>query len=196
MYQRIVNRTCRLGIEDCPVDLVEPDIFFAPGAEGEKRLLRKEAAEKIEQMFETAKKEKIMLAGVSGYRSYERQKQIYETSVKDKGMEHTSRFIAPPGASEHQTGLAMDVSCESEGYELEETFASTKEGIWLRKNASLFGFIIRYPKGKEGITGYDYEPWHIRYVTPSFAFYLTKLNVTLEEYQKIIAHVPFQNASE
>lgn len=195
MYQRIVNRTCRLGIEDCPVDLVEPDIFFAPGTVGEKRLLRKEAAEQIEQMFAHAKKENILLAGVSGYRSYERQKQIYEKSVKEKGIEHTRRYLAPPGASEHQTGLAMDVSCASEKYELEETFAGTKEGIWLRKNASLFGFIIRYPKGKENITGYGYEPWHIRYVTPSFACYLTKLNMTLEEYQKIIVHVPLQDVS-
>lgn len=186
MYQRIVNRTYRLGIEDRPADLVEPGIFFAPESVGEKRFLRKEAAEKIEQMFESAKKQNIMLAGVSGYRSYERQKQIFETSVKEKGMEHAKRYIAPPGASEHQTGLAMDVSCESEKYELEETFAKTREGIWLRKNAYLFGFIIRYPKGKESITGYAYEPWHIRYVTPPFAFYLTKLNLTMEEYQSVI----------
>ena len=91
-------------------------------------------------------------------------KKLYANNVKRKGQEHTDRFSAKPGHSEHQTGLTMDVSSKSANNELELTFANTKEGKWLKENAHRAGFIIRYPKGKESITGYAYEPWHIRYV--------------------------------
>lgn len=180
-YHFIVNKEHRLKSCDRPADLVEPDVTFAPQSEGEKRLLRKEPAWYLERLFCEAEKQGIALAAVSGYRSYERQQQIYEHSLKTKGKEHTQRYIAPPGGSEHQTGLAMDISCEALRYELEEEFEQTKEGIWLKKNAPLFGFVIRYPKGKEEITGYAYEPWHIRYVTKALAYYISKLELTVEE---------------
>ena len=87
-----------------------------------------------------------------------------------------------PGASEHQTGLALDVSCQAVDYQLDERFGETREGRWLKRCAPLYGFILRYPKGKEHITGYGWEPWHIRYVTRSLALYLTLTGLTLEEY--------------
>lgn len=181
-YHILVNKEHRLGREDCPADLEEAKICFAPETEPEKRLLRKEAARNLKEMFQRAEEEGIYLAAVSGYRSYERQEEIYQNSLLTKGKEHTEKYIAPPGGSEHQTGLAMDVSCQEMDYELEEEFEQTEAGIWIQKNASLFGFILRYPKGRENITGYAYEPWHIRYVTKDLAFYLTKMNLTLEEY--------------
>ena len=184
-YDVVINPSHVLTDGMRPNDLWEPDIRWSDDAEGEKRLMRKEAARYIEQMFDNAELEGLHLLGVSGYRSYERQQEIYTESLKKRGEAHTKKYIAMPGTSEHQSGLAMDVSCEELQGQLEETFAQTKEGMWLAKNASLYGFIIRYPKGKEAVTGYAYEPWHIRYVTKPLAFYLTKMGLVLEEYHNI-----------
>ena len=112
------------------------------------------------------------LYGISGYRSYQCQKQLYGQNP----------YVAAPGTSEHQSGLALDVSCAEAGFALTEEFAFTSEGSWLSRNASLFGFIIRYPKGKENITGFPWEPWHIRYVTRALSNYLALTGQTLEEY--------------
>jgi hypothetical protein len=87
-----------------------------------------------------------------------------------------------PGSSEHQTGLSIDVSSDSVGCALEESFGATADGKWLAKNCHKYGFIIRYPKNKTKITGYSYEPWHIRYVGRKLATYLYKNDLTLEEY--------------
>lgn len=186
-YHFVINKQHRLGPNDRPGDLVEPDIVFAPAVEGEKRFLRKAAAWHLEKLFKRAEEQRLHLAAVSGYRSYQRQEEIYANSLAVKGRVHTERYIAPPGGSEHQTGLAMDLSCDKIHYELEEEFEQTPEGIWLKKNAFLFGFIIRYPRGKEEITGYAYEPWHIRYVTRALAYYLTKMQLTLEEYTALVS---------
>ena len=78
--------------------------------------------------------------------------------------------------------VALDVSCQAVDYQLDERFGETREGRWLKRCAPLYGFILRYPKGKEHITGYGWEPWHIRYVTRSLALYLTLTGLTLEEY--------------
>ena len=96
-----------------------------------------------------------------------------------------NQYVAKPGTSEHQTGLALDVSSPEVDYELEEIFAETPEGKWLAVYAPMFGFILRYPKGKENITGYAYEPWHIRYVGKSLSLYLSLTGMTLEEYHQI-----------
>lgn len=181
-YHFLINRQHPMQNQVIPGDLMEPAIPFAPDSVGEKRLLRRKAALALEDLFQGARRDEIYLAGVSGFRSYERQKEIYEESMRTKGAEHTHRYIAKPGTSEHHSGLAMDVSCEEVEYDLVDEFEQTREGIWLRKNAFLYGYIIRYPRGKEKITGYACEPWHIRYVTPSLAYFLYKMNLTLEEY--------------
>ncbi len=113
---------------------------------------------------------------ISGFRSYDYQEKIYNIYVKEFGEEKTNTFSAKPGHSEHQTGLAIDL-CEDS-----DKFIGTKEDIWLQKNAYKFGFIIRYPKGKEKITGYKYEPWHLRYVGRKYAKVIFTRGLTLEEY--------------
>jgi len=118
----------------------------------------------------------VKLKIVSGFRSYDYQEKIYNIYVKEFGEEKTNTFSAKPGHSEHQTGLAIDI-CEDS-----DKFIGTKEDIWLQKNAYKFGFIIRYPKGKEYITGYKYEPWHLRYVGKKYAKTIFARGLTLEEY--------------
>ena len=140
------------------------------------------AAKALEKMFHAAEKKNVILCGVSGYRSYERQKSIYNRNVALHGKKATDALSAKPGSSEHQTGLTIDVSASSVSYLLTQRFADTKEGKWLAKNAHKYGYIVRYPKGKSKITGYSYEPWHIRYVGVTVATYLYKNKLTLEEY--------------
>jgi len=113
---------------------------------------------------------------VSGYRSYNRQNTIYNNYVKNYGQASADTFSARPGHSEHQTGLAFDIG------KIDDNFGNTPAGTWLKNNAHYYGFIIRYPKGKENITGYKYEPWHIRYLGVSIATDIYNKGVTLEEY--------------
>lgn len=169
-----INKNNNLSGDYEPQDLVYTNIRFL----NDKFLsrLRSEAAQNLENLFVTAESEGIYLYGVSGYRSYDYQGQIYNP---------TSGYSAAPGSSEHQLGLAMDVSNESIGCNLIEEFGESAEGIWLRENCHKFGFIIRYPKDKEEITGYKYEPWHIRYVGINLATILMEKNITLEEYYKL-----------
>ena len=160
---------------------MQPDIPFTVAGDSAQKLLRREAAEALEQLFRQAARAGIRLYGVSGYRSYERQQEIYTRKVSQRGEEAT-RFNAPPGHSEHQTGLAIDVSSPSVDYRLVQAFGDTPEGRWLARHAAEAGFIIRYPAGKECITGYAYEPWHLRYVGVPAARYLMEHGLTLEEY--------------
>ena len=178
----LVNKEHALPKNYVPENMVVPNILFDIIKYDDKKLLRKEAATAIELLFEAATDEGYILYGVSGYRSYERQFKIFTTNLVRKGKTHTLRYSAVPGTSEHQTGLAMDVSIKSLGYKLIPSFASTPEAIWLADNAHYYGYIIRYPKDKTDITGYAYEPWHIRYVGIGLATYLYDNNLTLEEY--------------
>ena len=144
--------------------------------------LRKEAADALKRMFDAAKQEGIYLYARSGYRSYQTQVNLFENYARQHGEEEANKFSAKPGHSEHQTGLTMDVTSESVNFQLTESFGETKEGIWLKENAHKFGFIIRYPKDKEHITGYIYEPWHIRYLGVDLATEITEMGLTYEEY--------------
>lgn len=124
-----------------------------------------------------ASAEGVELKIISGFRSYNSQKSIYNNYVKRDGKTQADTYSARAGHSEHQTGLAIDVNS------LNFDFADTKEGQWLQNNAYKYGFIIRYPKGKENITGYRYEPWHLRYIGDlSKELYNGGDWVTLEEY--------------
>ena len=178
----LVNKEYSLPSDYEPDDLIVPNITFSIDYESEKKYIRKEAAEALEQMFADAAKENLELVAVSGYRSYTRQEEIYEKNLKTRGTTHTNQYSAKPGYSEHQTGLVMDISCKSEGYDLQESFGDTPEGEWVAKNACSYGYIIRYPKDKSEITGYAFEPWHLRYVGVPLATYLTENNLTLDEY--------------
>ena len=112
----------------------------------------------------------------SGFRSYSYQSQIYNNYVSIYGQSTADTFSARPGHSEHQTGLAIDVNS------IDDSFAGTPEAIWLEEHAHEYGFIIRYPKGKENITGYKYEPWHLRYLGKDTATAVYNSGLTLEEY--------------
>ena len=113
---------------------------------------------------------------LSGYRSYTTQQNLYNNYVATYGQEEADTFSAKPGTSEHQTGLAMDVGW------IDDAYGETASGKWLAENCHKYGFIIRYPKGKEDITGYKYEPWHIRYLGVDIATDVYQSGLCLEEY--------------
>ena len=184
-YTVLVNRDYPISKDYVPADLVVPNVPFSYYGIYEKSYMRKRAAGALEELFAAAREDGYILKAVSAYRSYERQTQIYNNNVRTRGEAVTNKVSAMPGSSEHQTGLAIDVSADSVGCALEEYFGKSAEGKWLKKNCHKFGFIIRYPKNKSKITGYSYEPWHIRYVGPNLAKYLKKNKLTLEEYYKL-----------
>ncbi len=152
-------------------------------ASGQK--LSKPAAAAFEKLVAAAKENDHTIKLISGFRSYETQQQLYKNYVLKDG-DYASEYSAEPGHSEHQTGLAADVSSPSVEYDLIQRFGETKEGIWLAENAHKFGFIVRYNAGKEDITGYIYEPWHIRYVGKEAALEMHLQNLTLEEYLNLM----------
>lgn len=180
----LVNKSYKLPDNYKPDDLVEPEIPFIFTEKSDKRLMRKEAAGALEKLVAAAKKDGIWLAGVSGFRSQATQKSLFERYVKKDGEEAARKYSAVPGHSEHQTGLAMDVSGSDGKCAASDCFAGTKEANWLDAHAPDYGFIIRYPKGKEEITGYQYEPWHLRYVGIETAKEIHEKGITLEEYME------------
>lgn len=186
----LVNKMFALPDSYNPTDLVKPNVSFSFGDQTiEKSLMRQEAAIALEKMFVEAKASGIELYAVSGYRSYERQRVIFDAEVKKSGEEKAAQVVAIPGNSEHQSGLAMDISAKSANLSLTESFGETTEGKWLAANAHKYGFILRYPKGKESITGYQYEPWHFRYVGVDAAQTIFEKNITLEEYFDIVEKI-------
>lgn len=142
-----------------------------------------EAVAQLKKMFKVAKEEigKDMKS-VSGFRSYDHQKRIYNKYVKRDGVEKASTYSAQPGHSEHQTGLAFDIGGKDSKYWVNDSFVKTEEAGWLKDNAHRFGFILRYPKDKTHITGYKFEPWHFRYIGVEHATEIYENNLTLEEY--------------
>jgi len=178
----LVNKQFALPEKYEPSDLVYPDVPFTFKEKIEKRKMRKEAAAALEKLFAGAKKDGISLAGVSAYRSNATQKSIFNNYVKNDGEEKAKTYSAVPGHSEHETGLAIDVSGSDGKCAAQDCFGGTKEAEWLAKHSAEYGFIIRYLKGKESITGYQYEPWHIRYVGTQAAKEIASKGITLEEY--------------
>lgn len=186
----LVNKQYAFPSDYTPSDLVRPDVPFSFGNEDlEKSYLRKEAAEALEKMFHSANKKGINLYAVSGYRSYDRQAMLFDAEVSQVGKKKAVLVVAIPGSSEHQSGLAMDISSKSANLVLSEEFGKTTEGKWLAKNAHKYGYILRYPKGKETITGYQFEPWHFRYVGKEAAKVIYENNWTLEEYFHIVEKI-------
>jgi len=176
----VVNKELALAPDFHPEDLVQPDVIWAEVSN--YRYMRAEAAEALEDLFNHASEEGITLYGRTGYRSYEAQENIFINFVNNHGYEEARTFSAKPGQSEHQTGLAMDITADSVDGRLSSDFGSTEEGRWVEENAHLHGYIIRYPRDKEEITGYIYEPWHIRYVGVDLAKELYESGLTMEEY--------------
>lgn len=177
-----VNKNRRLPVGYTPSDLVEPNVSHTKPEGDERRKLRAEAAEALEKLFSAAAEDGLELAAISGYRSNQLQATLYNNSIARNGQAHADQFSARPGTSEHESGLAMDISAAVVAFSLEQVFENTDEGRWLSENSYHHGFIIRYPKGKEEITGYAFEPWHVRYVGNELAEHLYKNELTLEEY--------------
>ena len=148
---------------------------------GMRQSMRADAATALEEMFAAAKAEKVPLSSVSGYRSYTKQETIYSRKQKTAGQETADSLVALPGSSEHQLGLAMDVAQKSSS-QLNGGFGKTKAGKWVAENAWRYGFIVRYPEGKESITGITYEPWHVRYVGKEYAKAIYQSGEPLEVY--------------
>lgn len=157
----LVNKNNKLAIDYEPNTLVDSDIAFEEYIDCKQ--LDERTSNAAKEMFNAALKENINLIAISGYRSYSVQENLYNSRVEVKGIEKTRQYTAEPGASEHQTGLAIDIVCNDYPY-LDEEFENTNAFKWLFNNCYKYGFILRYQKGKEDITGYNYEPWHFRYI--------------------------------
>ena len=148
---------------------------YAPG-------LRSETSNALAQLTNAASSAGIGLKTLSGYRSYETQAATYSRWVARDGQALADTYSARPGHSEHQTGLAVDVGASNGVCDLETCFGNTAEGKWVAANAQNYGFIIRYPNGKDAITGYQYEPWHLRYVGVDVAKAVVASGLTLDQY--------------
>ena len=179
-YLSLVNRDNVLDKTYVPNDLVNADSNYKKDI-----LIRKKVLDMFNLMKLEALRDGYEIDIMSGYRPYEYQAKIYDKLVRDKGLNYAFRYIAPAGASEHQSGLAIDICVYRNGKcYIEHEISNFKEIKWLHSNAHRFGFILRYPSNKEDITGYNYEPWHFRYVG-NIASYIFYNNLTLEEYKNL-----------
>jgi len=180
----VVNKMRQLNpIDYAPAQLVDPDIKLRFDPAYSEMLVSTVIAAPLKQLVEGASKDGLSLMLASGYRSYLAQQSIYNISVNDIGQAATDQQNARPGYSEHQTGLAVDMEPTSRNCETLTCFADTPEGKWLADNAYKYGFIIRYPQNKQNVTGYSYEPWHIRYVGIDLSTQMHSSHIeTLEEF--------------
>lgn len=140
------------------------------------------ANEHLNTLIQNGNSEGLNLVLRSAFRSYDTQANLYQQYVARDGKKKADTYSAQPGHSEHQTGLAFDLGNTEGSDDFLESFEDTKEGQWLARHAHEYGFIIRYPKGKSDITGYQYEPWHLRYLGKETATKVYESGHTLEEY--------------
>lgn len=175
----IANKHYALQMNYVPNNLVPLDSKYNIGKNNQ---LVKEAKEAFENLCQAAERQGYHIRGISGYRSYDYQRKLYDEYVAQDGVEKADTYSSRPGHSDHQTGFAIDVSNESVPY---TSFENTKEFYWMQNNAYLYGFILRFPKGKEYITGYQYESWHYRYVGIDIATYIQESQITFEEYYEM-----------
>lgn len=190
-YLFLVNRDYAISSAYKPDDLVMPNVRRT----GDSVLLRKDAAAALEEMFMDAMEVGHTLVAVSGYRSYKTQSNIFARKVNNVGKRAAMLLVAPPGTSEHQLGLAMDIGCKGDTG-LESSFGRTQDGIWVAENCHRYGFIIRYKEEWTDITGYAYEPWHLRYVGVEHATRIHELDIPLEYYIEELRNVQFSLLTE
>jgi D-alanyl-D-alanine carboxypeptidase len=166
-----------------PLDYAADDLTTMPSIpRGSDQKLRAEAAAALVSMHAAAEAADSGFSISTANRTYEHQKGIYDSSVAERGVEVTDRGIARPGYSEHQTGWSVDVF-DIEDCRLEQCFGDRPAGVWVAEHGWKYGFIIRYPEGKEDVTGYKWEPWHLRYVGVDLATEMRNTGVTtLEEF--------------
>ena len=191
--QFLVNKTHTLKSDYVPSDMVYMSNYMDAGS---GVMMRRDAAVAMGRMARDAANQGVSsLYALSGYRSYSTQSWLYDNEIStfrnmgypyNKAVALAAAQVAPPGASEHQTGLAMDFETYENGYALDEDFGNTVAGKWLAANAWKYGFILRYPKDKTNITGYIFEPWHYRYVGTPHAEYMYRNGLCLEEYYDLL----------
>ena len=162
-----------------PIDMVPIDPAMATWDDLE---MKSEAYDAYLEMYEDAKEEGFDLKICSAYRSYETQKELYNNALANYDPEFAHMYSAYPGRSEHHTGYAIDITSASMGWSLTQDFADYPDGKWLDEHCQDYGFILRYLKGAEDITGYMYEPWHFRYVGKEAAKEIMEKGITFEEY--------------
>lgn len=182
----LVDKTHTLAEDYVPSDLATPYLNSTTGVVQ----VEKEAGDQAKAMMAQASSEGVKLLVISGYRSYEDQQNLYNSYVTNLGSEDAaSKVCAKAGMSEHQTGLALDFTDDPSKSAETTDFGNTAAGQWLFQHAHEYGFILRYPQGKESITGYNYMPWHYRYVGVDTATAIWNKsedhNETFEEYYGI-----------
>lgn len=180
-YTFLVNKEYPMASSYIPY-MVEPDVEIYHKGINERRYLQPIAATALEELFAAAEADGYHLVLRCGFRSYKLQKAIFKWNLETYGYYEVSRYHALAGTSEHQTGLAVDLCCEATDYKNNYDILKTPEYAWLVKNAHRYGWILRYPEDKTDITGYNFEPWHFRYVGVELATYLKEQDLVLEEY--------------
>ena len=186
-YCFLVNKDHPLDKDYVPDDLYQTDNnednfhkYLNPDL---KPMISKSIKPYLDKLIIDAQKEGFSIMVDSGYRSYQYQEIVFKNLVKEKG-EQALLLSALPGTSEHQTGLAFDFAFLKNGIYCDDVKEDTEEAIWMQNNSYKYGFILRYPKGKENITGYTHEPWHFRFVGLEVAKIIFENGLTLEEYHK------------
>jgi zinc D-Ala-D-Ala carboxypeptidase len=191
----VVNKGRQLPADYAPADLVVPNIPLRLSSSAGEMHVRADTAKALETMFAAAKAIGLNLMLASGYRSYAEQTSVYNNYVKASGVAQADTFSARPGRSEHQTGLAADIEPLSRNCEVEQCFNATPEGQWLAANCYKFGFIIRYQKSTQNLTGYEYEPWHVRYVGAELAGQIQQSGQTLEQFFGLPTYISYPSGS-
>lgn len=170
----LCNKYNKLSSNYIPTDLVSVNDNYRT----KNVTIKKVAYDALLKMLDAAKLDNVIILAGSGYRSYSYQNELYKNYVNKDGVEKADTYSARPGFSEHQTGLAIDLANKDKSFLKDES----DEYKWLFENAFRYGYIIRYPEGKQDITGYKFEPWHVRYVGIEVSTYIHNNNLTLDEY--------------
>lgn len=173
-YDMLVNKYYKMNKDLVASDLVKINSDYT---NGDEQYASKKAVDALYEMFDAAEKEGYGLIVNSSYRSYEKQEELCEDFKALYGDNYVKNYVAQPGFSEHQTGLAFDIGSRSSNI-----FANSKEYKWINENAHKYGFILRFSKSGENITGFRNEPWHYRYVGKKIADYIYDNKITFEEY--------------
>ncbi|MDR2970306.1 MAG: M15 family metallopeptidase [Bacteroidales bacterium] len=180
----LVNKSYNLPIDYVPVELIAITETYGDS----NKMMHKEAYDAFRKMHDDAKTDGVNIWITSAYRDFKYQNWLYNKSIEENGVVITDKTVAQPGFSEHQTGLAIDI-VSARGKKLSKEFEKTKQFEWLSTHGHDYGYILRYPNGKESITGYEYEPWHFRYVGIETAQKIEKLNITLDEYYEQFVNI-------
>ena len=182
-YTILVNKENLLSRDYIPEGLIE--IHEPMGCKLDKTYVNRlniNVYQAFKEMQQDALKQGYEIFVDSSYRSYEYQERVFNNVALEKGREYAEKSVSVPGGSEHQTGLAIDIIFRRGTEMIEEQKEEDPEIKWLFANAHKYGFILRYPKGKEKITGFNFEPWHFRYVGKKLSEELFTSRITLEEY--------------